>query len=1333
MFLGPLMSEFFRLARFRSGGTAKLRRNRALVLSALGLVGGFALPMAAQSSYNISSLAPSSGVAGQDGATIQLMGTFPSFSGGSYGVCFYTGNSDSQFLAPTDVSSGTATVTVPATLLQSVLPSAFSGGAAAIPVFLAPSSDSACSLSGAVSNIEDFYLGEPAIYQASFSGLSQVNPAVTGTANPTQVQISGYNFLSNPASQAQFTYGSNTAVAAVTTYLDSYDLLSPVPSPPSGATSGSLSVCTVVNSLSYCSPPDDTLTFPVVALSTATGTLTAPASTVPADQTVPLTAQFAPTGSNAATGAPSGLVTFADGTNTLATLPLQLDVATATFQQAAPFAFYDYSSDAIQRRNAVPGRASGRAGAAQGAAPRTQPRPSRVAPRDAPYGTVSGFTPFITDVNRDGIPDVLILDPANGAIHVLLGSVPRGTYLQMEDIDVPGSCVNLASAAVGDLNHDGYPDVAFTCETNVNTNTYHLYTAINSPQLSFTLTELGAVDGVEIAIGDVNKDGFPDVVVSGSNDGWGTGFSVYLGNGSGTSFSVGPVTTSSLGGGTQMKLVDFDQDGYPDLAIFNASDSSFPIGVNILRNNQSGYFDSSATSVPTSSTATYSLGALQGNYPSVLIVDTAGAQVGISANPANGSFVAGTPTYVPVVNLQSAAWGDFNGDGWLDAATFDGSAINVLTGNGTGGLTATTFSTAETLASSLAGGTLLAGVDENVDGYADALFFSPPSTSGSLGTLTNYLVSGTASATDTAGPFSSGTHSLSASIAGTPTLLGATATKTITTNAVTPTLTWATPCAITYGTPLSATQLNAVALDPNTQQEIPGSFTYTPAAGTVLSAGADTLSVVFVPIATGTYTNANGQVSLHVNQVTPTVTWTTPAPVIYGTALSGTQLDASSSVAGTFQYTPAGGTVLSAGAQNLSALFTPTDQVDYSTVPANVSLLVQRATPQLVWTSPANAVVGTPLSAAQLNTTASGVNGQALPGVFVYTPPAGTLVQSGLQTLSVVFTPTDAVDYVTASASVPLTGTPLTLSSVSPSTAQLGDPAKTITLTGTGFLNSSVVQVNGIAIATTFVSGTTLTAVIPGSLFLVAQSLSITVADPMQSALSAALTIEVSAPPVAVSFSGPSSAQSGQQLSVDLKLANPYPVVLSGIVTLTFTPDAGFPDDPSIQFSQGGRTLGFQIPAETIVTPTVQFQAGTVAGMVALTLDLQAGGIDVTPSSIQKISIALPTASPGISSVTFTQTGSTVTVSVVGFSNTLQVTQANFHFTAAGGASLNDPDISVPVTQLFSGWFGSSASSAYGSEFTYTQSFTLSESATIEKVTVTLVNAVGQSEVGSSP
>jgi hypothetical protein len=159
----------------------------------------------------------------------------------------------------------------------------------------------------------------------------------------------------------------------------------------------------------------------------------------------------------------------------------------------------------------------------------------------------------------------------------------------------------------------------------------------------------------------------------------------------------------------------------------------------------------------------------------------------------------------------------------------------------------------------------------------------------------------------------------------------------------TPTITWATPAAVTVGTALSATQLDATA-------SVAGTFVYTPASGTVLSTvGSTALSVAFTPTDTTDYNSASGNVSITVNapsKITPTITWAAPAAVTVGTAISATQLDATASVAGAFVYTPALGTVLSTvGSTTLSVAFTPTDTTDYNTATASVSLTVTAAPP----------------------------------------------------------------------------------------------------------------------------------------------------------------------------------------------------------------------------------------------------------------------------------------------------------------------------------------------------------------------------------------------------
>jgi Divergent InlB B-repeat domain len=88
-------------------------------------------------------------------------------------------------------------------------------------------------------------------------------------------------------------------------------------------------------------------------------------------------------------------------------------------------------------------------------------------------------------------------------------------------------------------------------------------------------------------------------------------------------------------------------------------------------------------------------------------------------------------------------------------------------------------------------------------------------------------------------------------------------------------------------------------------------------------------------------------------QITPVITWPAPAPITFGSALSSVQLNATTTVPGTFTYTPPAGTVLPVGPnQPLSVTFTPNDTTVYLPAAANNTITVNP-----VQSGPANLVV----------------------------------------------------------------------------------------------------------------------------------------------------------------------------------------------------------------------------------------------------------------------------------------------------------------------------------------------------------------------------------------
>jgi hypothetical protein len=289
--------------------------------------------------------------------------------------------------------------------------------------------------------------------------------------------------------------------------------------------------------------------------------------------------------------------------------------------------------------------------------------------------------------------------------------------------------------------------------------------------------------------------------------------------------------------------------------------------------------------------------------------------------------------------------------------------------------------------------------------------------------------------------------------------------------------------------------------------------------------------------------------------VTPTITWTAPAAINYGAALSAAQLDASANTAGSFIYSPALGTVLTAGNQSLSVTFTPSDTTDYNTATGSVVLTVNKVTPTITWAAPAAITSGTPLSATQLDATANTA------GSFTYSPALGTVLGAGSQTLSVTFKPSNAIDYNSATGSVVLTvnsGAPATGTlTVNPTSVTLGNviiganSSETVTLTnsGSGSVTISGVSISGPGVSASGVSsGIVLASGQTASLDLTFTASStgnitggVTI---LSNASDASLTIPMSAsgvsPTVSLSWSADSSATGGYNVYSSTVSGGPY-------------------------------------------------------------------------------------------------------------------------------------------------------------------------------------------------
>ena len=95
--------------------------------------------------------------------------------------------------------------------------------------------------------------------------------------------------------------------------------------------------------------------------------------------------------------------------------------------------------------------------------------------------------------------------------------------------------------------------------------------------------------------------------------------------------------------------------------------------------------------------------------------------------------------------------------------------------------------------------------------------------------------------------------------------------------------------------------------------------------------------------------------------ITPIIAWANPADIVWGTALSSNQLNATVGAAGTLTYTPPAGTILPAGSnQALKVVFTPDDPSQYTSATNSVAINVQKASQTITFNPIPNQLIGNP-------------------------------------------------------------------------------------------------------------------------------------------------------------------------------------------------------------------------------------------------------------------------------------------------------------------------------------------------------------------------------------
>ena len=283
----------------------------------------------------------------------------------------------------------------------------------------------------------------------------------------------------------------------------------------------------------------------------------------------------------------------------------------------------------------------------------------------------------VGDFNKDGYLDIAVSYLEDSNVQVLLNNESSG-FNPSTTYAVGKQPYWIAS---GDLNGDGYPDLVTANTTDGTVSVLLNNGKGGNGTFAAAVPYTVGKQPYQVAIGDINGDGYPDLAVT--NYGANT-VSILMGSKTGT-FTPSATTLSTCANPYGVAIGDFKHNGYPSVAVTCYSAAQ----LEVFPNNGNGTFGTPAIYTTDTDPSSLVVGDFnRDNKLDIVVANTTANVVDFFAGNGNNTFLNSKQS--PSLNFpDSIAAGDFNGDGILDivgvAPNFNAVELTLGVGDGTFG------------------------------------------------------------------------------------------------------------------------------------------------------------------------------------------------------------------------------------------------------------------------------------------------------------------------------------------------------------------------------------------------------------------------------------------------------------------------------------------------------------------------------------------------------------------------------------------------------------------------------------------------------------------------